>query len=471
MGLLDRLTGSGKELEELRKELASCKERLRRAEFERDDYHKKNLHLIDKTHAFFQRLRLLVGTLDDEHVVARAWDLLDMALGIKKGGIFDRTDRGWVPAHAVGFPNNQPPIIPLEEDSMATYVAEHGVPLSIPQLRKQDDLGYLERRGVIPDIKIACPIRVRGKVERVLLICSYAGNVFANEDDLETLEMVTTLLGLVQTNATILAEQRQALAQTTQALQEQTQALGKLRSIFQRLVAPEVIDHLEKNPDGIVLGGTRQTIVIMFVDIRGFTQMSENQPPEKIIELLNRYFTRVTDIVLEHKGTLDKFMGDAAMVLFGTPVPIDQPVDRAVAAALKIQDMVQANMAEWVSLGFPAFSVGIGITYQDVVVGNVGSQKLSSFTAIGDGVNLAFRLSSIARGGEILVSESVFENLHDWQGKVEQRPQIQLKGKAEPQIVYALSRYDYGRTGLCPQCGAPVADGVRFCGSCGYRRF
>ncbi len=465
MGLFDALGGGGsKELEEAKKEIAALKEQLRKATIGRDETQKKNLYLIDKTHGFLQRLRLLAGTLDHQDVIPRAWDLLDTTLTIKKGGIFDRTPEGWKASFSLGWPDNTPPLIPLEEESMATYCAEHGVPLSIAHLRKQDDLAYLERRGVIPDTKIVCPIRVRGKVEKILLICTYGGNVFASEDDLETLEIVTTLLGLVQTNAMILLEQKKELF-------EKTIALSRLRHIFSHLVAPEVIEYLEKNPDGLMLGGKRQPVVIMFADIRGFTNISENLPPERVIDLLNRYFSRLTDIILAHKGTLDKFMGDAAMVLFGTPMPIDNPVERAAAAAQEIQDMVQDEMPEWVKAGLPPFSVGVGINFQEVVVGNVGSQKLSNFTVIGDGVNLAFRLCSVAQGGEILVSESVYESLQAWEGKIEARPKIHLKGKAEPVTVYALSRYSNDRAGLCPRCAQPVGEGVRFCANCGFRRF
>ena len=174
MGLFDSLGGGAaqKELEEAKKEIAALKDQLRKATIGRDEAQKKNVHLIDKTHSFLQRLRLLAGTLEDQNVIPRAWDLLDMTLTIKKGGIFERTPEGWKTSFSVGWPENAAPVIPLAEESMATYCADHGVPLSIAHLRKQDDLAYLERRGIITDTKIVCPIRVRGKVQKLLLICN-----------------------------------------------------------------------------------------------------------------------------------------------------------------------------------------------------------------------------------------------------------------------------------------------------------
>lgn len=465
MGLFDGLTGTAKkELEDLRKELSAMKSRASKAEAERDAFQKRNVALIDKTHAFLERLRLLVSTLEDEHVLLRTWDLLDLALSIKKGGIFTKTDKGWHPTHLVGFESPESMVIPLDEESMPTFAASQGVILSLQHLRKQDDLAWLERRGSIQDVKIACPVRIQGEVGMIIVICHYGGNVFDGENDLELIQMVATTLGLVATNTRILADQKAAL-------EEKTGALIRLREIFSHMVDSEVIEYIEKNPAGIVLGGIRQEIVVMFVDIRGFTQMAEELPPERVIDILNLFFTNVTELVIKHKGTLDKFMGDSAMVLFGTPVPIDKPVFHAVCCAEEIQDMVQDNMGTWVNHGFPAFSVGVGINFQDVLVGNVGSKRLSSFTAIGDGVNTAFRLCSLAAGGEILVTESVFENIGEWEGKVEQRPRVSLKGKAEPVTVYALSKYQNYLAGACPKCGIHLQEGVKFCGGCGYRRY
>jgi len=465
MGLLDSLAGPKKELEELKKEVARLREAAARSEKEVELFKQKNIQLIDRTHSFLERIRLLVGTLEDADVAARTWDLLDLTLSIKKGGIFSKKEDGWHPDFSVGFGKNPPPVIPLQEESLATFAAEQEIIMSLAHVKRQDDLAYLERRGVIPDVKIACPVRVRGKVEKLIIVCQYSGNVFSGEDDCDLIQMAATLLGLVLTNTQIIAERKAAL-------DKKTQELEKIRLIFSRMVAPEVIQYIEKNPQGIILGGTRQRVVIFFADIRGFTQMSEKLQPEKVIELLNKYFTKLTDIIIKYKGTLDKFMGDAAMVLFGTPIPLENPCLNAVMAGEEIQAFVQDNMPQWVAAGFPAFSVGIGINFQDVVVGNVGSQRLSNFTAIGDGVNVAFRLCAIAGGGEILVTKGVLEKLKGkWKGKVEERAGITVKGKSEVMTVYALSKEIHFEAGPCPKCGNYLQEGTKFCGKCGYRRY
>lgn len=456
MGILDSLRGGGsnKEIEDLRREITGLKSQFKNSETERTLIHQKYLAIIDKTHAFMERLKILVGTLEDTFVLERCWDLLDLALGIKRGAVYQRTNDGWVADYFVGFKEDEIPVIPLNEDSLPGYVAESGAILSLAHLRKQDDLAYLERRGVLPDCKIVCPVRVEGKIEKLIIICTYSGNVFTGEDDLDTVAMVATLLGLVLSN--------------TRAMVAQKGEFDRLRKLFSSLVAPEVIDHLEKNPEGIVLGGERKKIAIMFVDIRNFTELAKTISPEKTIELLNRFFTLVTELIIKNRGTLDKYMGDSVMALFGTPNAHVNASLSAVQAAMQIQRAIEIKMPQWVSEGFPKYGIGIGINFQEVIVGNVGSKRLSSFTAVGDGVNLASRLCHAAKIGEVLITGTCYEQLEDWPGAVEERFGVAIKG-SDPVTVFSLEDAP-GDKACCPQCGLPLPLDAKFCGECGFRR-
>lgn len=250
MGILDSLKGSNtnKESESLRAELNLLKKQFKTLEAELSISQNKHIELIDKTHAFMERLKVLVGTLDGESVLARCWDLLDLSLGIKKGAVFQKIDEGWLSELSIGFKDEEIPLVPNKEDSMFGYAAEQGLIMSLAFVRKQDDLAYLERRGVIPDAKIICPVRIGQNIEKMIVICAYSGNVFSGEDDLDTVQMVATILGLVLQNTRVLSIQRQELDQ-------KKQELFRLRTMFTSMVAPEVIDFIEKNPDGIVLGG------------------------------------------------------------------------------------------------------------------------------------------------------------------------------------------------------------------------
>lgn len=463
MGILDSLKGSNasKETDSLRAELNQLKKSFKTAEAELHLSQQKHVELIDRTHAFMERLKVLVGTLDGQAVLTRCWDLLDLALGIKKGAVFQKIDEGWLSEISVGFKDDELPLIPHNEDSMFGYSHEQGLIMSLAFIRKQDDLTYLERRGAVPDTKIVCPVRVGETIEKMIVICAYSGNVFSGEDDLDTVQMVATILGLVLHNTRAMATQKQELDQ-------KKHELSRLRNMFTSMVAPEVIDFIEKNPGGIVLGGKMQKVAVLFADIRNFTELASDISPEKAIELLNQFFSIVTEIVIKSRGTLDKFMGDAAMALYGTPVPLENPVKSAVNAALQIQKIIGQKMPGWISAGLPSYGIGIGINFQDVVVGNVGSERLSNFTAIGDGVNVASRLCAIAQSGEILISESCFAAL-EWQGAAEKRIGLVIKGKAAPITVYAISEKSETEE-VCPSCRNPLPAAARFCGSCGFRR-
>ncbi|MBF0500409.1 MAG: hypothetical protein HQM09_09765 [Candidatus Riflebacteria bacterium] len=477
MGLLDGLMGGGKaELEASRRENANLKDQYQKVNVEREQLRNNLTKQVDQTHALITRMKQLVGCLAGEQVLQHTWELLENALAIRKGAIYSKTATGWQPTLVRGFGKEVAPVIPLDEESMPTHAAKHGVPLNLAQIRNNDDLKYLERRGVISDVKIVSPVRVHGQVRELIIICAYSGNIFAGEDDLEMVQMVSALLGLVIQNTLILEQRNAAVQQKTQELSEKSQELslkseelGRVRGLFSRMVSPEVIRAIEQNPEGIVLGGSRQRIAIFFADVRGFSRLAEQMSPEKVIDLLNQYFANFTEIILKHQGTLDKFMGDGAMALFGTPVPLDNPSQAAVAAALEIQSMVAGSIKDWMAKGFPALSVGIGISYEDVVVGHVGSPRLSNFTAVGDGVNFASRLCSIALGGEIVVSESLFAQLGEWKGGHETRSGIRLKGRSEPVTTHSLWLDDKHKAILCPNCGQALSPSGQFCSICGFR--
>lgn len=458
---------SNKKLESAQKQVATLRNTISKFEGQLNLLQLENADLIDKTYAFFDHLKQLVGTLQSEQVVDRCWALLNQALGIKKGGIFKKAGTSFVTEISIGF-KDSPPEIPEDEESMITFAIQHGSALSIARIREQDDLAYLERRGIIPDAKLVCPARIQGEVQLVLVVCNYAGNVFRSEDDLEVIQMVGTLLGLVMSNAKIIAEQRAMVNQQKAIVDEQKLELLKVRNLFSTMVAPEIIEHIEQNPNGIMLGGEKQKIAILFVDIRNFTSLSESHSPEIIIKLLNNFFSIITDVVIANQGTLDKFMGDAALALFGTPVKHSNPSLSAANTALQIQKQLEIKSGLWLSQGLPPFGAGIGVNFQEVIVGNVGSERLSNFTAIGDGVNLAFRLCGVAKAGQTLISDSCRAEIASFKRfRFAQQPEMSLKGKAK--LIQPFLLTVQANKIICESCNAEIEPLKKFCGQCGFR--
>lgn len=176
------------------------------------------------------------------------------------------------------------------------------------------------------------------------------------------------------------------------------------RANYSRFMPEYVVKQLLDNPDSFRLGGVNQTITVLFADIRGFTALSEHSNPEKIVGLLNRYFSAMSEIIFAHGGTLDKYIGDGLMALFGAPTASPTDAVNAVKAAVTMQKRIQTLNTELAAEGFASIKVGIGLHTGEATVGYIGSDKRSEYTAIGDTVNLAARLESNALGGQILMS-------------------------------------------------------------------
>jgi adenylate cyclase len=177
------------------------------------------------------------------------------------------------------------------------------------------------------------------------------------------------------------------------------------RANYSRFLPEYVVKQMLENPNSFKLGGVTQTITILFADIRGFTRISEHAQPEKIVQLLNRYFSAMTDIIFAHGGTLDKYLGDGLMALFGAPTVTPKDAANAMSAAVAMQRRMLSINDELRAEGYPEIGVGIGMHTGEVIVGYIGSERRSEYTAIGDTVNTASRLESNAKAGQILVSE------------------------------------------------------------------
>ena len=178
------------------------------------------------------------------------------------------------------------------------------------------------------------------------------------------------------------------------------------RANYSRFMPEYVVKELLERPDSFKLGGVNQTITVLFADIRGFTAFSEEQNPERVVGLLNSYFSAMTEIIFEHRGTLDKYIGDGLMALFGAPSASKKDPDNAVKTAIAMQKRVKTLNKELKAEGYPEISIGIGLHTGVATVGYIGSEQRSEYTAIGDTVNLGSRLESNAKGGQILISEA-----------------------------------------------------------------
>ncbi len=212
----------------------------------------------------------------------------------------------------------------------------------------------------------------------------------------------------------------------------------RVTSILGKYISPEVAKKVLAGQEGVALRGERRECAILFTDIRGFTALSEKAPPEKIVADLNEYFTLMVDVVIKYEGTLDKFIGDALMAVWGAPIPFEDKELRAVKAALEMQEVLGKFNRARVEKNLTPLTMGVGINTGVVVSGNLGSDKRTDYTVIGEEVNLASRLCSKAVPGQILISEYMYRKL---KGLVEVRAldPVALKGFTDPVRVYEVT--------------------------------
>lgn len=212
---------------------------------------------------------------------------------------------------------------------------------------------------------------------------------------------------------------------------------GDIRKAFGRYVNDEVVAILLENPEGLKLGGENRKVTILLSDLRGFTSISKPLPPEKVVMMLNIYLEAMADIITEYHGTIDKFIGDAIMVLFGAPTSRPDDAERAVACAIAMQLGMESVNQKLARLNLPQIEMGIGIHTGEVVVGNIGSQKHASYTAIGNDVNLVSRIESYTVGGQVIISENTLKELPN-RPIVDEKITVQPKGFDEPMSLYAV---------------------------------
>lgn len=214
----------------------------------------------------------------------------------------------------------------------------------------------------------------------------------------------------------------------------------QVKRLFSRFVPKDVYEQLLADPSRAALGGARRTMTVIFSDVRGFTAMSERATPEEVVGQLNEYFSRMVQVLFDHRGTLDKFVGDMVMGLFGAPLDDPDHAEHAVQAALAMSRALDALNREWTAAGRPALDIGIGIATGDMVAGNIGSDTIMSYTVIGDTVNLGARLESLNKdyGTRIIISEATRAAL---KGRYDIRPlgEVTVKGKSRPVAIFEVT--------------------------------
>jgi adenylate cyclase len=213
----------------------------------------------------------------------------------------------------------------------------------------------------------------------------------------------------------------------------------EMRAVFDQYVSPAVITLVLQHPERLRLGGEEKEVTVMFTDIRGFTTLSEGLSPTALVERLNEYFSAMTPVIFENRGTFDKYIGDAIMAFWGAPYPHSDHAERACRAALQMLAVLNKLQAKWEAVGKPPINIGVGISSGRMVVGHMGSEKRKNYTIIGDEVNLASRLEGINKqfGTRLIISEATHLNVQQ-HFVARELDLIRVKGKNKPVKIFEL---------------------------------
>ncbi|NET60586.1 MAG: adenylate/guanylate cyclase domain-containing protein [Symploca sp. SIO2E6] len=249
---------------------------------------------------------------------------------------------------------------------------------------------------------------------------------------------ITLVIGrLRQTAKELELRVRERTADLAQANRELGKTNALIRQVFGRYLTDKVVTKLLADPERLTLGGERRNITILTSDLRGFTAISEKLPPEEVVQILNLYLKQMADVITKHEGTIDEFLGDGILVLFGAPTSKADDAVRAVACAVEMQLAMDSVNTQIQELGFPSLEMGIGINTGEVVVGNIGSEKRTKYGVVGSQVNLTYRIESYTLGGQILISESTLQEAGPIV-KISDNKEVKPKGVKQPLTIYEV---------------------------------
>lgn len=312
--------------------------------------------------------------------------------------------------------------------NICSKVANEGKPILATDAQSEDQFQGMQSVMAHNLASLVCvPLKAKsGEVIGVIYVDNRIVSGAFTEDSVELLTGIANQAAIAIENA---------------RLYENVQKETKARLSLQRYLSPAVVDDVMKSKEGTLkLGGTKLDCSVLFADICGFTPLSENLDPEQVVRVLNEYFTAMTDIVFRHQGTLDKFIGDAIMAVFGAPVAMPDHARQAVIAAIEMQREAKRLQEKAEQEGRQGFHLRIGINSGQVVAGNIGSPSRLDYTVIGDTVNVAARLEPLAATDGIVISDATYQQVKGLV-KADKLPPVQVKGRTgmvEPYEVFDL---------------------------------
>ena len=254
---------------------------------------------------------------------------------------------------------------------------------------------------------------------------------------------------------------RDEVGQLTRAFNGMLEGLRQrdfIRSAFGRYVSPEVAKTLLESPGGLRFGGEKRVVTVLMSDLRGYTRFAEHGDPAVVMDVLNGFLGRMTDIIIEHGGTINEFIGDAIFAVFGAPLEHPDHAERAAGCALAMQGAMAQINREHAAQGRPRFEMGIGVNTGEAVVGNLGSEQRAKYAIVGSAVNVAARVEGATVGGQVFLTAETYARIRDL-AEVLGPTHLEAKGLSEPLALYELRtlRGRFAQAAQAEETGAEVA--------------
>ncbi len=312
---------------------------------------------------------------------------------------------------------------PYSQTIVDTVMKER-VPVLV--LDAAQDIRFANRDSLkaLPLSSVICvPIWDRDNIVGVIYVDKAEGTSTFNEEDMYFLSAFANQAAVAITNAQLFDNVRRE---------------ERLRTSLQRYLSPNLVDEMvEKNTGSLALGGAKKKVTILFTDIRGFTSLTEREPVETVVSLLNEYFSAMSEAIFANKGTLDKFIGDAIMAIYGAPLEDKDSTFNCVKTAVEMRAKLVKLNEKWKSQNRPVIKVGYGINTGEAIVGNIGSERRMEYTAIGDMVNTASRIEGQTEDNQIFITEDAYKELGN-RVQVKKLSPVKLKGKANQVQIYEV---------------------------------
>ncbi len=282
---------------------------------------------------------------------------------------------------------------------------------------------------------LCIPIVYRGKVESLLYLQNALSSGVFTQDRIDGISLLTGQIAVSLKNAELYEQLEERVEERTQQLEVRNRLI---RQAFGRYLSDDVASTLLESPEGLTLGGERREVTILMADLRGFTPLTDRLPPENIVSIINNFLGEMTDVIFRYQGTINEFIGDAILAIFGAPQRLSDHAERAVACAVEMQMAMDHVNSRNRKVGLPAVEMGVSVHSGEVVVGNVGSEKRAKYGVVGRAVNVASRIESYSVGGQVLASERTLSQVTAPVSTAREF-EIHPKGITEPLKVFEVT--------------------------------